>query len=230
VDQREFIGDQQEALKAVVEAVLLETWTCLPGIVQSYDEATKLCVVQPSIKLTTLQVNLTPSQNNPQTRPVPITIQPIANVPLVFIGGGGMVLETTPQNGDECLLVFASRNIDGWWSKGGVQLQPVTRRHSLSDGFAIVGPRSKANLFGSLGPGIRLRTVDGSAYVELTPAGAVNILATGVLAANGGTTQKLMTDAWYQWFSTNILPFLSAQGYTGPPPPDNSETTILKAQ
>jgi hypothetical protein len=179
MDQREKIGDLEEAVKSLVQTTLLETWTCLPGVIQSYDPVKKLCVVQPAIKLQTLTINPTPTTTESKTTPTTISMTPIPNVPLVFMGGGGLVLETTPQNGDECLLIFASRNIDGWWSKGGVQKQPIQRHHNLSDGFAIVGPWSTPRLFGSLGAGMRMRTVDGTAYIELLPTGVVNICAPG---------------------------------------------------
>lgn len=44
MDQRELIGEQQEALLAIAEAALLNTRTAPPGIVQSYDSTTGLCV------------------------------------------------------------------------------------------------------------------------------------------------------------------------------------------
>lgn len=186
MDQREMIGDQQEALHSIVETALLDLWTCLPGIIQSYDPVKKLCTVQPAITMQTLQINSNPSSGSPQTVPIPITIQPMVGVPLVFIGGGGLVLETEPQQGDECLVIFSSRNIDGWWTKGGVQMQMNwPRHHSLLDGFAIVGPRSMANQFASLGAGMRLRTVDGTAYVELLTSGKVNMVAPGGISITG---------------------------------------------
>jgi hypothetical protein len=64
---------------------------------------------------------------------------------------------------------------------------------------------------------------DGSAIVDV----AENLVT---VKAYGGTAQKLVTDAWYQYWVTNILPFLQAKGYAGPNPPSNSETTILKGQ
>jgi hypothetical protein len=183
MDQRELIGEQEESLRSIIDTTLLQTWTCLPGIVQSYDPTTGLAVVQPSIIMQSLAVDSTG-----QTTPTRITPQPIPDIPVVFIGGGGMVFETTPANGDECLIIFASRCIDGWWKSGGVKPQPVLRHHTLSDGFAIVGPFSLPNLFTSLGPGMRLRKKDGTAFVELTPAGAVNILAPGGVTITGDLT------------------------------------------
>jgi hypothetical protein len=188
MDQRELIGEQEEAVRAAVKGFLMETWSALPGIVQSYDATRGTCVVQVAVKLQQLQVvpgAVAPAQT---TTPVWITVPPIPDVPVVFIGGGGFVLEAVPAEGDECLLVFSSRCVGGWWANGGVQLQPVLRQHSMADGFAIIGPRSLPNVFSSLGPGIRLRTNDGTAYIELKPSGAVNIVAPGGVTVTGNLT------------------------------------------
>ena len=44
--------------------------------------------------------------------------------------------------GDECLVVFADRSIDGWYQTGDVSNPISARRHNLSDGIAFVGIRS----------------------------------------------------------------------------------------
>jgi hypothetical protein len=193
MDQREMVADNLDALRSVVQSTLLETWTCLPGIVQSYDPATCTAVVQVAVMMQTLKVNLSPSPNNPQTTQVPITMNPIANVPVIFLSGGSSLLECEPAKDDDCLLFFASRNIDGWWSKGGVQPQPMPRSHSLSDAFAIVGPWSKPSVFTSLGPGIRMRTVDGTAYIEVLPSGAINAISPVEVTITVGGLTMLIT-------------------------------------
>lgn len=226
MDQRELIGERQEALRAIVEAQLLNTWTALPGIIQNFDPTTGRCTVQPAPQLQTLAVNLAPTPGEDQTTQVPITLVPIPHVLLISIGGGGFVVECEPQNGDECLLIFSSRCIDGWWRSGGVQPQPVLRHHSLSDAFAIVGPFSQPNVFTSLGPGLRLRKKDGSAYIELLASGAVNIVApggvniTGNLAVAGTVTatEEGTFGATAIPVSTHVHPGVAAGGAsTGEP-------------
>ena len=41
--------------------------------------------------------------------------------------------------GDECLLVFNERCIDGWWQSGGSSEPLDYRQHDLSDAVAIMG-------------------------------------------------------------------------------------------
>ena len=48
------------------------------------------------------------------------------------------------SEGNEGLVVFASRCIDNWWLSGGVQSQAEVRMHDLSDGFFIPGCFSQA--------------------------------------------------------------------------------------
>jgi hypothetical protein len=190
MDQREIISDPEEMLRCAVEDGLRNAWSCLPGIIQSYDATRGLCVVQVAVKFQQLVVD--PKNPKQVTTPTWISMTPIPDVPLWILGGGSMVVECEPQNGDECLLIFADRCSDGWWSKGGVQIPPRAWMHSLSDAFALVGPRSLPNVLASKGPGLRLRTVDGTAYAELLPNGEFNITApTGVTITVGTSVFEL---------------------------------------
>ena len=76
---------------------------------------------------------------------------------MVFPGGGGWSITFPVSKGDEALVVFASRCIDDWWQSGGVGIQPDLRMHDLSDGFAIIGPRSQPR---KLNPAISTIAVD----------------------------------------------------------------------
>ena len=59
-------------------------------------------MVQPSIKLQQLL-------STGETQWIDLAVMP--SVPIVFMGGGGFALTFTPQQGDECLVIFASRCI-----------------------------------------------------------------------------------------------------------------------
>jgi len=45
--------------------------------------------------------------------------------------------------GDACLVIFADRDIDAWLEGGNEK--PSGRMHSLSDGFAFVGFKTRHN-------------------------------------------------------------------------------------
>ena len=47
------------------------------------------------------------------------------------------------HEGDACLVIFADRDIDAWFESGEAEVPPSGRMHSLSDGFAFVGFRTR---------------------------------------------------------------------------------------
>jgi len=94
----------------------------------------------------------------------------LLDCPVVFPRGGGCTLTFPVAEDDECLVVFASRCIDAWWSAGGVQVQSEFRMHDLSDGFAIPGPYSQATKISNISTtAAQLRSNDGEAYLQLNP-------------------------------------------------------------
>jgi hypothetical protein len=95
--------------------------------------------------------------------------------------------------GDECLVVFASRCIDGWWQNGGVQPQALFRMHDLSDGFVFAGFRSNSKVVSAISSTkLQIRSADGANVVEVDPAaGEVNVKA-ATLATLQAPTVKLI--------------------------------------
>lgn len=115
----------------------------------------------------------------------------LPDVPVVFPGGGGFALTFPVAAGDECLVVFASRCIDAWWQSGGVgepmeprdarplgRLRPCRRAQPAAPGCpppCTRGTRSSA-------------PTTGSAYVEITPGGAVTAVGpSSVTVRSGGS-------------------------------------------
>lgn len=69
----------------------------------------------------------------------------LVDCPVVFLTGGVARLTFPVAQGDTCLVLFCDRDIDTWFDSGQVT-EPNSRRiHSLNDGIAIVGIRSKLN-------------------------------------------------------------------------------------
>jgi hypothetical protein len=131
------------------------------------------CVVQVAIRF----LYTPPAPVNPYT----VQMTPLLDVRIVFGSAGGFALTLPLKQGDEVLVILASRDITSWWQNGGYQNNQIEhRKHSLSDAFAIPGPFSMPNVLSSVSPlNAQLRTRDGTAYIELTPGGAVNIKAPG---------------------------------------------------
>lgn len=63
----------------------------------------------------------------------------LQNVPVLTMQGGGFSLQFPIKAGDQCLVIFADRNIDAWYQNGNSQPPLDGRLHDISDGFAIVG-------------------------------------------------------------------------------------------
>jgi hypothetical protein len=153
-----------------------------------------------------------------------VAIPPIYNVPVVLPRGGGFSLTTPLKKGNEGLLVFCDVCFDLWWTRGGLQNQLEVRRHDVTDCGFLPGMWSQPNVLSNYSTtSMQLRTDDGSALVDVAE-GAVSVLA------QGGVALPLMNNIFYQWFLLNIIPFLAAKGYAGPPVPVGAETTILKGQ
>ena len=162
MDRRERVDDPIEAQMAAQDGKQAEMWTALPGIVISFDPAAMTVSVQPAVKG---QVQDEGGKSSAVDLPL------LVDVPVVFPCGGGFTLTHPIKPDDECLVVFSSRCIDGWWQGGGVGGAPDDRMHDLSDGIAIVGPRSQA---GKLDPpvdseNVQLRTDDGKAHITMMP-------------------------------------------------------------
>jgi len=166
--------------------------------------------------------------------PTLATIPILDDVPFAFAGGGGWSLTFPIAIGDECLVVFSDMAFDMWWQNGGVQKQPdgALYRHDIGDGFAIFGVRSNPRALTNYSTtSTQLRSDDGTVVVDLSMGKITATTPTMKILNAGGTPQALMTDTFFQWFKTNVEPFLVSKGYSGPPiPVTGCETVILEAQ
>nr|WP_315596085.1 Gp138 family membrane-puncturing spike protein [uncultured Cupriavidus sp.] len=168
MDRRERVGDPETALREALDGMRAGLWTALPGIIDSFDPDAMTCQVQPGIKMLVRQLDGT-------TVSIPLPL--LVDCPVQFPSGGNCSLTFPVAPGDECLVVFASRCIDGWWQSGGVQEQAELRMHDLSDGFVLLGFRSQPRVLANVSTSAaQLRTDDGQAFVEVNAAThAINI-------------------------------------------------------
>ena len=111
-----------------------------------------------------------------------VTLPLLPDVPVVMPRGGNYAATFPITAGDECLVIFSSRNIDGWWDQGGVQPQGDSRQHDLSDGFAVMGPWSQKTKLSNISTTTaQLRTSDGTIFVEIDgPNQAARLVASSV--------------------------------------------------
>lgn len=179
------IGDQNQLLEQFFNAKQTGLWTALPAIVQEFDPETLTCVCQPTIK-----GRIKKPDGSIELVDMPLLL----DCPVVFPHAGGCSMTFPVKQGDECLVVFASRGIDFWWQNGGVQPPPEPRMHDLSDGFAILGVWSQVTKIASVSTSsVQLRSDDGQAFVEINPqTHDINAKTSGNITAtaSGNATLK----------------------------------------
>jgi len=167
--RKERLNDSEQAVRAALFGLQAQVWTALPGIILSADLVKMTAQVQP-----TVQARLRDSAQNYSW----VTMPPCVDCPIIFPGGGGFTLTFPIAAGDECLIIFASRCIDGWWQSGGVQRQMELRMHDLSDGFVLPGPRSQPRVLPSVSTTkVTLRNDAGTSVVSISPSGVIDLTA-----------------------------------------------------
>nr|DAH65628.1 MAG TPA: baseplate component [Caudoviricetes sp.] len=130
-----------------------------PGIIQSFDEKEQTVSVQLAIREL-----ISDSEYEKRWSIIPMLV----DVPIVIPRAGGYCLTMPIQKGDECLVVFGDMCIDAWWQQGNIQNQLVMRRHSLSDGFAILGVWSQPRVIKNYSKdSCQLRNEEGNTFIEL---------------------------------------------------------------
>lgn len=175
----ELLVDQEEHAVRAFHTRQAGMWTALPGIIQSFDPASMTCSVQPAVKAVLFAQDGTATD---------VSLPLLLDCPVQFPGGGGFSLTFPVAEGDECLVVFASRCIDAWFASGGVQPQAEMRMHDLSDGFALLGFRSLPRVLTAIdASGTQLRSDDGSTLVGVESGQIVKIVAPGGCNINGLT-------------------------------------------
>lgn len=232
----------QERLALDTEAIEGSAWQWLcalrcavPGIVQSFDPIAQTCVVRVALQEWVLKPPPpTPQVPNPgvtQNIPTAETIDDLEDVPICVPRVPGWSITLPIVKGTECLLIFSDMTIDGWWETGNVSAQWDRRRHDLSDAIAVFGPWSQPKKLANYSTSsLQIRSDDQSIMIELSSTG-INIVAPSIaISQSGGATVSMLTSSFLDWYNTNIIPFLQSKGYTGPTPPTDSQTTILKAE
>lgn len=179
MDQRERNSDITEALRVAIAGDRALLWTALPCLVESVvDLASQLTIsAQPTIKANLRQVDGTFKWVN-----LPLLLDVVVAFPM----GGGVSITFPLAVGDEVLVVFACRCIDGWWEQGGVQLPAEFRFHDMSDGFAIPGVRSLARPLANVSTtSAQIRTDDGQVIIDVDPtSGELTLTAQGAVTIN----------------------------------------------
>lgn len=176
-DRAQLTNDVEEAIRLNLDGRQSTIWTAMPCIVQSVDFDAMTCEAQPAIQGTVEDENgVLQSVNLPL----------LVDVPIVFPSAGGFLITLPLSQGDEVLVVMASRCIDAWWQSGGIQRPMEARMHDLSDGFAIPGPRSQPNTVGGISAtGAQIRNDAGTTYIEISGNGKIKLVSPSEIDVTG---------------------------------------------
>ena len=118
-------------IQALKQDILSSLHCALPGIVVSFDAESQTAVIQPAVSRVIPNV----AEGSPSSVSMPLLRDVPVFMPVSF--------EVNP--GDACLVIFADCDIDAWFETGEVEVPASGRMHSLSDGFAFVGFRTRGS-------------------------------------------------------------------------------------
>lgn len=176
MDRREIIDDFEESLRLSFDDIQSSLWTALPAIVDSVNLTNQTITAQPAIN-----ASITNESGEVEIVNLPLLV----DVPIVFPKAGGFALTFPIASGDEVLIIFSSRCIDGWWQSGGIQNSPEFRMHDLSDGFAIFAPTSQPKRLNNINASsVELRDYNRSNYINISNSGAITINASSNITLN----------------------------------------------
>lgn len=171
-----------ELIRRTFVEMMKDVGTSIPGHFLSFDPETQLAQVQIGI----VRIDSNGSTFEPS---------PLIECPVAFLGGSEFFIEHQIDPGDECLVIFSQRCIDGWVNTGGVANNPIMRFHDFSDAAILPGLRSQPNKITNFNnDGVRLRNKAGDKYIWLKKDGTADITVdtlniNGNIVHNGDTTQ-----------------------------------------
>lgn len=211
--------DLSDVLGNLKDSILKDINCIKVGVIKSFNATRQTVSAQVSIK----QVVDVDDKGAIRYQTIPIMVE----CPFVFMTGGDARITIPPQAEDGCLLLFNDRDIDNWFIEGGIKAPNTSRKHDLSDAFAIVGVKNLQTAIGDfLTDGIQLQYTDAD-KIDIK-AGTIesltalfkqtgNMQVTGGLAIGGTVTQlggtPLVVDADVTQASGKVLK--AGNGWSG---------------
>lgn len=181
MDRKQNLDDLQTAILAALDGRQAIMWTALPATVIDFNPDVRTITAQATVRC--LATDRFGVQHWVQ-------LPPLLDCPVFFPGGRGLSLTFPLQAGDEVLIVFASRCVDSWFERGGVQNQAELRMHDLSDGFCfpaiLSAPQALARAPVSL-DAAELRNAAGTTKIRLMNNGDIQAITPGGATIQAGS-------------------------------------------
>jgi hypothetical protein len=146
-DLREFFVRRKKEIKGEINS-------CLVGIIESFNVSEQTANINIAFKKIIKYGNPIDAESAADKI---IDYPLLVRCPVVIMNGGGGHLTFPISKGDECLVLFCDKDIDSWFSSGSTLIPNSERVHDLSDGIALIGPKSlRASLSGYLSDTVEL--------------------------------------------------------------------------
>lgn len=175
-NSKELTEDLVDVLSEFVSSQLEQVYTCVPGIIQSYNATTKLAKVL-------LQVRL------PMSSGEIIELPPIENVPVQRIETSEFFLDINYPAGTGCLVLFSSVSLGNWINASTGVVDPDNlAKFSLTDAIAIpsIYPKNGAP---SASRQVKIAVSDGN--LTMTTPDGNEIKASGTSVTINGNLEVL---------------------------------------
>jgi hypothetical protein len=157
--QSTFTPDMSDVIRTLVDQMLLQLFVCLPAKIVSYDSATQYANVE-------VQLLKAFTDGSTQAHPV------IPNVPVKHprAAGGTAFIHMPLEPGDDVTLVFSQRSLDNWKTQGGMTATGDTRKHHITDAYALIGGSAIPDAFTPAADG-SIEIVNGDGKINIYPSG-----------------------------------------------------------
>ena len=163
----------------------------VPGIVQSYDRLTNRATVKPAITGVASQGQK-------------VSKEPLINIPVYCMSGGGIVMSFPVNAGDTGWLIANDRNISIFKQKLEESAPNDFRKHNFLDAFFLPDKINDINFSQEDEGAVVIQTLTGTTKITLKEGvislAAPNIVINGDTAINGSLTVTTET-------TTNGIPF-----------------------
>ena len=149
--------DAPQAIRfAIEQTIRAQVHTSVPGIVRSYDPATKRARVQPALRLLVAEGDTVTGHDKP----------PILDVPVQQRATGGWMIHQQLDEGDTVLLLFSERGVEQFKAAWGQVVDPARGTFFAErDAFAI--PWGVEDIAPVSDSGVVIQNADGTVYVQL---------------------------------------------------------------
>lgn len=140
-----------DVLDVALTSALADVHTSMPGVVVSYDAASRRASVQPLIQRAYFD-----EDDVRQVERYPV----LPSVPVVMPGNSSVGLVWTVKPGDRVLIVFSESSMNQWLAQDSEGDPLDERRHSLSDALAIPGLNPTGDVTDDVGDALVLHGDD----------------------------------------------------------------------